>query len=121
MAEDWSGSLSRVLDQNIYNPAQLIVINFGGGVDMRYAADRVQAGGLVTLRRAQRQRTEVSEIFHVILGILHCQKVIISRFGIDPIAGGDHSVGRERGDHAVNRFLGAQAQLTGALAINIQF
>ena len=54
------------------------------------------------------------------LGVLHRQHVVISVLGIDPVAGSDHAVRGQRGDHIVDRFLRRHSHAPGHFAIDIE-
>ena len=83
------------------------------------ADDRIQAGGLFEVRRPEGQAAQIGEALHVALTILDGQEVIVAALGINPVARGNHAVGGQRRDQAVRDLLGAQPQLAGALAVNL--
>ena len=83
--------------------------------------DRIQPRRLLEVRRPQRHRAEVGEVFTGFSGYCTVKQIVIPGLRIDPITWRDHAVGGQRGNQAVHDFLGAQAQFAGALAINVQF
>ena len=75
--------------------------------------------------RARSMQGNVLEFLHVHVldllgGILHGQHVVVARLRIDPVAGRDHAVGRERGDDIVDYVLRRQADEAGPLAVDVE-
>ena len=67
----------------------------------------------------------VFELFHVhvcdlLVRVLHGQHVVIAGFGIDPVAGGDHTVGGKRSDHVIDNIFGREPDLAGALSVDVE-
>ena len=104
---------------DIHRALDLVMVHLGRRRNAGDADDRIQAGGLFEVRRPEGHAAKIGQILHVALPILDGQQVIVPALGINPIARGNHAVGGQRRDQAVGDLLGAEPQLAGALAINV--
>ena len=121
---DAGGDRAQILAQrphvDVDHPAQLVMVHLRGRLKLSDAAHRIQARGIREVRSPQRNRFQVRQAADLPLGILHRQHVVVAGLGIDPKAGRDHLVRRQRGNHVVHHFALVQAQFAGSHAVHVE-
>ena len=105
---------------NIDDAAKLIMVNLGRSVDHLHVRHRIEIGGVLVARGMQRDLLEIRDGVDLGLRVLHREHVVVAVLGIDPVAGSDHAVRGQRGDHVVYRFLRRHPHAPGHFAVDIE-
>jgi len=122
-AFDLAGNFAQILilgrNVDVDNAKQLVMVHLGWRRNSADLDHRIQIRRLGALSPAQRNLLQIHHCLHLVLGILHGEHVRIAALGIDPIIGGNHPVGGQRGDDVVHDFLLREAQQAGFLAVDV--
>ena len=98
------------------------MVDFGRSIDRRDIGHGLQGRVILDIRSAQRNLFEIlhAHVLDLLVEVLHGKHVVVAGLGIDPVAGLDHAVGGESGDHVVDHLFRCEPNQAGAFAIDIQ-
>ena len=121
---DASGQRAEVFAGGIHvdvdDAADLVVIDFGRRRDRRHLRDRVEQRRILLVLAVQRDAAQVEQVADAVFRILDREHVVVAAARIHPEARGDHLIRRERRDHVVHDLALVEAEIGGALAIDVE-